>query len=125
MASLEHINLTVRDPKKTAKLLVDLFDWQIRWEGESIHAGYTLHVGDQNSYLAIYGRKEKFDGELRSYDLVGGLNHVGIVVDDLDGVEKRVKAAGFSPHSHADYEPGRRFYFKDSDGLEFEVINYS
>ena len=125
MASLEHINLTVRDPKKTAKLLVDLFDWQIRWEGESIHDGYTLHVGDQTSYLAIYGRREKFDGEMRSYDLVGGLNHVGIVVDDLEGVEKRVKAAGFLPHSHADYEPGRRFYFKDSDGLEFEVINYS
>ena len=125
MASLEHINLTVRDPKRTAALLVELFDWRVRWEGESIHNGYTLHVGGQNSYLAIYGRDEKFDGELRTYDLVGGLNHVGIVVDDLEGVEKRVKAAGFSPHSHADYEPGRRFYFKDSDGLEFEVIDYS
>lgn len=125
MATLEHINLTVRDPKKTANLLVELFDWRVRWEGDSIHNGYTLHVGDQNSYLAIYGRNDKYDGELRTYDLVGGLNHVGIVVDDLDEVEKRVKAAGYSPHSHADYEPGRRFYFKDSDGLEFEVIDYS
>jgi len=53
------------------------------------------------------------------------LNHIGIVVDDLDAVEKLVIAKGFKPFSHGNYEPGRRFYFYDSDRLEFEVISYS
>jgi hypothetical protein len=59
-----------------------------------------------------------------SYRHLLGLNHLGIVVDDLDAAEKAVLAAGFQPHLHADYEPGRRFYFKDNNELEFEVICY-
>jgi len=48
-----------------------------------------------------------------------------VVVDDLNLVEARVKKAGFVTHSHADYEPGRRFYFNDHDGIEIEVVSYS
>ena len=59
-----------------------------------------------------------------SYHTIGGLNHVGIVVDDLAATEAKVKAQGFVPHSHADYEPGERFYFRDGDGIEFEVVSY-
>ncbi len=32
---------------------------------------------------------------------------------------------GSQTHSHADYEPGRRFYFHDEDGIEFEVVSYA
>ena len=35
-----------------------------------------------------------------------------------------VVAAGLTPFSHADYEPGRRFYFLDPDGIEYEVVSY-
>jgi catechol 2,3-dioxygenase-like lactoylglutathione lyase family enzyme len=52
------------------------------------------------------------------------LNHVGIEVDDLDATEARVIAAGLVPFSHGDYEPGRRFYFFDPDGIEYEVVSY-
>ncbi len=54
----------------------------------------------------------------------GGLNHWAVVVDDLDAVEERVISEGFTPKSHADYEPGRRFYFYDNDGIEIEVVQY-
>jgi len=43
----------------------------------------------------------------------------------LEAVEARVKAEGFVPHNHADYEPGRRFYFDGPDGIEYEVVSYS
>ena len=55
----------------------------------------------------------------------GHVNHVGIVVDDLDVIEKRVRSVGFKPHMHADYEPGCRFYFYDDTGLEIEVVSYN
>jgi lactoylglutathione lyase len=52
------------------------------------------------------------------------LNYIALVVDDLDLIEAQVRKAGFTPHSHADYAPGRRFYFKDHDEIEYEVVQY-
>lgn len=52
------------------------------------------------------------------------MNHLGVVVDDLDAVEAKVEALGFKSHRHADYDPGRRFYFYDADGVEIEVVQY-
>lgn len=127
MSYLEHVNVTVRDPKVTAQLLIDLFGWHIRWEGSAMEGrGYTVHVGTDTSYVAVYsgpGEQVVPKGDA-SYVTRGGLNHLGVVVDDLDAVEVKVKAHGFIPHSHGDYEPGRRFYFHDADGVEIEVIEY-
>ena len=44
---------------------------------------------------------------------------------DLNAAEAVVVAAGLEPFNHADYEPGRRFYFFDWDGIEFEVVSYA
>jgi glyoxylase I family protein len=123
---LEHVNVTVSDPATTARMLCDLFGWRIRWQGDSIYGGHTIHVGNDTSYIACYSIGSALlqqDGA--SYHTRGGLNHIAVVVDDLDATETRVKALGLEPHSHADYEPGRRFYFKDPDGIEFEVVSYS
>jgi len=122
---LEHVNITVNDPRKTAIMLERLFGWMIRWEGPSINGGHTVHVGNDEQYLAVYSHGDGQRDTSSSYNLLGGLNHVGIVVDDLIAVERRVKEAGFKPHNHGDYEPGQRFYFHDHDGIEFEVVTYS
>jgi hypothetical protein len=127
MAALEHVNLTVRDPRATAELLCTLFDWNIRWQGEAIDGGLSVHVGNDSSYLALYrpapGRAARPSSE-SSYRTINGLNHVGILVDDLDAAERCICDAGFNTHNHADYEPGRRFYFNAIDELEIEVISY-
>ena len=120
---IEHVNVTVRDPERAARLMIDLFDWHIRWEGPSLLGGLTIHVGDERTYLALYTH----DGEAtpeEAFRKGRPLNHVGILVDDLDAIEARVIAAGLVPFSHADYAPGRRFYFLDHDGTEFEIVSY-
>lgn len=129
MARLEHVNITVSDPKKTAAMLHALFGWEIRWEGQAMGGlGYTVHIGTETSYIAVYSGSNpaqtvpKADA---SYETRGALNHIGVVVDDLDLVEAKVKAMGLTAHSHADYEPGRRFYFHDPDGVEIEVVSYA
>ena len=53
----------------------------------------------------------------------GNVNHVGIVVDDLDEIEQRVRSVGFEPHMRANDEPGRRFYFYDETGPEIEAVS--
>jgi len=121
---LEHVNITVSDPRATAEMYKDLFGWHIRWSGKAIHDGDVYHVGEENSYIAVYSLGGS-DAVGNTYATPGGLNHIGVVVEDLDAVEAKVKAAGFTPHSHADYDPGRRFYFDDADGIEIEVVSYS
>lgn len=122
---LEHVNITVPDPKASAKVLCDLFGWHVRWQGEAKDNGFTVHVGDADSYLALYAPARSLEPMGNTYAQVAGLNHVGVVVDDIGAVEARIKAAGFTPHSHGDYEPGLRFYFDGPDGIEFEVVSYA
>lgn len=125
-ATLEHANLSVSDPARTAQMLVDLFGWHIRWQGDAISGGHTVHVGTDHGYLALYTQAGQMtEPQQDSYRTVGGLNHIGVVVPDLDAAEARVRGAGLEPHSHQDYEPGRRFYFHDDDGIEFEVVSYA
>ncbi|SFM24617.1 VOC family protein [Shimia aestuarii] len=121
---LEHVNICVPDAKSHAAVLMDLFGWKVRWEGPAKDDGYTVHVGDDESYLALYTPAWALKPEAQRYHHQAGLNHVGVVVEDLDTVEARVKAAGYMPHSHADYEPGRRFYFDGPDDVEYEVVSY-
>ncbi len=124
MATLEHTNFTVRDPKASAAWMQQVFGWKTRWEGPAIAGGYTVHVGSAHTYLALYAPSDPKPSGESSYDIVGGLNHVGVLVEDIDATEQEVVKAGFTPKSHADYEPGRRFYFDDDNGIEFEVISY-
>ena len=121
MIYLEHVNLTVANPERSAQLMTDLFGWHVRWQGPAQGGGRTIHVGDGRSYIAFYGAPgTPHDSGPKGQPL----NHVALVVDDLDDVERRVIAAGLTPFAHGDYEPGRRFYFFDFDGIEFEMVHY-
>lgn len=121
---LEHVNITVPDPEASAAILCDLFNWHVRWEGEAKDNGYTVHVGDDDSYLALYKPNKTLSPMGNTYQQTAGLNHVGVVVDDVHAIEVKVKAAGYTPNNHGDYEPGIRFYFNGPDGIEFEVVQY-
>lgn len=122
-AMIEHINITVSDVDRTVAMLKALFGWTVRWQGPSKDNGLTAHIGDKTRYLALYSKGGSAP-QTTSYEMPGGLNHIGIVVDDLDALERRVHAFGLKPHSHADYEPGRRFYFHDHDDIEYEIVSY-
>ncbi len=123
-AMLEHTNYTVSDPDATAAWMCDLFGWHIRWSGAGMTTGRTVHVGTDTHYLALFSYGETLKGTEETYTHVGGLNHIAVVVEDLDTFEEAVKAKGFKTKSHADYEPGRRFYFHDHDGIEYEAVQY-
>jgi len=122
-ATIEHVNLTVSDPERSARMAEELFGWKERWRGPARDGGFTIHVGSASAYLAFYTGPNGMHGNAR-YPKGEPLNHVGVEVDDLDATEARVIALGFVPFSHGDYEPGRRFYFLDHDGIEFEIVSY-
>ncbi|AKH42290.1 catechol 2,3-dioxygenase-like lactoylglutathione lyase family enzyme [Altererythrobacter atlanticus] len=117
---IEHVNLTVTDPDRSAAFFSALFGWHERWRGEAMNGGETIHMGEEYSYLALYTDRGNHAGQEKGRPL----NHVGLLVDDLEEAERIVIAHGLEPFGHDDYDPGRRFYFLDWDGIEFEIVNY-
>ncbi len=124
-AQLEHANLTVRDPDATARWMQTVFGWDTRWAGHTESGLRAIHVGTPSAYLALFGPEADAKPATGRYRVLGGMNHLGVVVEDLDATEAAVRAAGFTPHHHADYAPGRRFYFFDDQNIEFEVVSYN
>ncbi|ALE15916.1 Glyoxalase family protein [Altererythrobacter epoxidivorans] len=118
--TIEHANLTVTNPERSAELFKQLCGWHERWSGPSMMGGRTIHVGSESAYIALYTNDTAKGGYSKSQPL----NHVGLLVDDLGAAERVVIAAGLKPFGHDDYEPGKRFYFFDWDGIEFEVVSY-
>jgi catechol 2,3-dioxygenase-like lactoylglutathione lyase family enzyme len=119
--TLEHANITVSDIERSSNLFQKLLGWHERWRGEAINRGETIHVGDERTYLALYTDRRAHDRFAKG----APLNHLGLLVDDLDAAEKIVLEAGLETFNHADYSPGRRFYFFDWDGIEFEIVSYA
>ena len=120
-AVLEHVNVTTSSARETAHLLVETFGWHIRWEGPAKSGGHSIHVGTDGPYVVLYTPPEG----LNEAAGVGQPNHVGVCVTDISATEIKIRAAGYEPYAHADYFPGRRFYFRDKGGVEFEVVSYS
>lgn len=121
--SIEHVNLTVSDIERSADFFEKLLGWQQRWRGSAQNGGETIHIGEPDTgatYLALYTDGADHAGQRKGRPM----NHVGLVVEDLDAAERVVVDAGLEPFSHDDYEPGRRFYFFDWDGIEFELVSY-
>ncbi|KAA5804534.1 VOC family protein [Alkalicaulis satelles] len=119
---IEHVNLTIADPEHTHAMLQAVFGWRERWRDNDYGGRVAIHVGGPSSYVALYGIGSGTPA--RQGKPSGPFNHFGVVVSDLDACEARVRQFGLKPYGHADYEPGRRFYFEDLNGVEYEVASY-
>ncbi len=120
---IEHVNVTVSDAERSAALMQRIFGWNVRWSGPARDGGRAVHVGSGDHYLALFTAADPAESE---YEFIKGrpLNHIGVEVADLEAVEARVSQEGLTPFAHGDYDPGRRFYFLDPDGIEYEVVSY-
>ena len=124
MTRLEHVNVTVADPDASAEMLCRVFGWRRRWQGAGMTTGRTVHVGGDDSYVALFSYGAALTPAGDSYRTRGGLNHIAVVVEDFEDTGQRVREAGYQPGETHDYEPGRRFYFREENGIEIEVVCY-
>lgn len=69
-------------------MICGLFDWRFRWKGLSAVGGYTIHVGNDDDYVALYSEGKTQKSQLSNYRQQGSINHIGIVVDGLDTTEQ-------------------------------------
>ena len=60
---IEHVNLTVSDIERSAAFFEELLGWRQRWRGAAMNGGETIHVGEENSYLALYSDGRDHTGQ--------------------------------------------------------------
>jgi catechol 2,3-dioxygenase-like lactoylglutathione lyase family enzyme len=121
--ALEHVNLTVADVERSAAFYSDLLGWSVRWKGEVGPGVPGAHVGDDTTYLALFQAVRPAEVD-HDYGRIG-VNHFGVVVDDLVAAKARLEELGVTRISWVDeYGPGRRLYFFDPDDYEVELVEY-
>lgn len=123
---LEHANLVVRDLEATLRFLhTALPDWRLRGGGRSEDGTRWLHVGDDDSYLALQEASAEAAEPWVPYAGKPGLNHLGIEVDDAAALAERLRAAGYRDTTYPNRHPHRRrVYFHDAEGRDWEFVEY-
>lgn len=123
---LEHVNLTVRNIDTSFQFYEALFGFKKRWEGTAtgeVGTVRAVHAGNEHTYLALFEAER--EGHSQADYGVAGVNHIGFEVEDLELYRKRLDELGSSIHLEADYDPGKRIYFFDPDGIEIELVEYA
>lgn len=121
---LEHANITVRNLERAASFITTaLPEFRIRGGDKSGRESW-LHVGTDDSYISLTHSPDALTGKRKPYaDL--GVNHIGVVVEDVESVIARLLSAGYRQSSGTEVTPWRkRYYFLDDDDLEWEFIEY-
>jgi catechol 2,3-dioxygenase-like lactoylglutathione lyase family enzyme len=122
---LEHANITVVNIEKSLSFYHELFGFNTRWEGTATGEQgpiRAVHIGDEHTYLSLF-EAEKSGRSPADYS-VPGVNHIGFEVQELDNYRQRLEQLGVEIHLEQDYEPGKRIYFYDPDGVEIELVEY-
>ena len=120
---LEHANITVNDLKESIRFFQTAFPhFKIRGGGKSMRE--WVHLGDESTYIAINQALETESNVPNSYDRIG-INHLGFVVDDVEEIATNLLKNGYKRDYPKQVEKYRiRDYFADSDGNQFEFVQY-
>jgi len=123
---LDHANLAVRDVDATIRFLQTAFpEFRVRREGETSNRLRWVHVGTEETYIAINESSVESTEAWVAYGGKPGLNHLGYEVDDAEGVRARLTATGYRDSTVPNEHPHRkRVYFYDAEGNDWEFVQY-
>lgn len=125
-ARLEHANLSVHDLDEVIRFLLTAFpEFRVRHDGTTAEGLRWVHVGTDESYLALNPADPDEPSHGRPYRGRSGLNHLGFEVEDADALRERLRSAGYQESTPPNNHPHRkRVYFYDPDGNDWEFVQY-
>ena len=123
---LEHANICVKDIDIMISFLKTAFpDFRVRGEGTIKDGRRWLHVGTDDTYIALNQATEDPAEDWTPYCGKPGINHLGFEVDDAEAIRLRLKAAGYRDSTYPNAHPHRRrVYFYDAEGNDWEFVQY-
>ena len=123
---MEHANVTVRSADEAMTFLKLVFpEFEIRGQGES-ETKRWIHFGTDKTYIALEEMVSHTTSGRQPYR-DDGINHVGWVVEDLEGIREKTIAAGYRTGDlmlEGDGPQRKRVYIFDSVGNEWEFVEY-
>lgn len=127
LTSIEHANITVPDIDVAFKFLKIIApDFVIRKDQKRDGSYRWAHIGNDHFYIALqepHLQKESTVGST-AYEN-SGVNHLALIVSDLDRIEKNLIAAGYEKSIDTPVEKFRkRIYYYDNEGFEWELVEY-
>ncbi len=119
---IEHANITVKDVQASSEFYRQALGFETRWTGLTGSGQNAVHVGTEDLYISLFeaARPARIPSDYGA----SGFNHLAFVVDDLDAYRERLDRLGVKVQHPEPYEPGRRLYFFDPDGIEIELVEY-
>jgi catechol 2,3-dioxygenase-like lactoylglutathione lyase family enzyme len=123
---LEHANVCVRDVDATIRFLTRAFpEFRVRHEGLTKQGTRWVHVGTDETYVALQAAFVREEQPFEPYSGLPGLNHLAYVVDDVEAVRRRLAEAGYKDTTPPNAHPYRkRVYFMDPAGNDWEFVEY-
>ncbi len=122
----EHANLTVRNIEGMICFLQVAFpEFQVRGKGISQDGSRWVHIGTQETYIALSPAKATPEKLWTPYRGLPGVNHLAYEVDNVEALCERMKSAGYRDSTPPNAHPYRkRVYFYDPEGNDWEFIQY-
>lgn len=123
---LEHANIVVRDIDEAIRFLQTAFeDFRVRREGKSLQGTRWVHIGTDETYIALSEATREPAESWVPYGGRPGLNHLGYEVDDVEALRARLSEAGYRDSTVPNSHPYRkRVYFHDAEGNDWEFVQY-
>ena len=120
---LEHANITVNNLKAAIAFFTTAFPhFKIRGGGKGERE--WVHLGDDETYLALNQTTKNQTPEEKNYNRVG-INHLGFVVNNVEEIAQRLLANGYLRDYPKQIEKFRiRDYFADEEGNQYEFVQY-
>ena len=100
-------------------------EFHVRGEGTSNDGTRWVHVGTDETYIALGQSRVEPEKRWTPYQGVPGVNHLAYEVDDIEALQKRMTAAGYRDSTVPNAHPFRkRVYFYDPEGNDWEFVQY-
>lgn len=120
---LEHANITVSDMNDAIHFFQTAFP-HFKVRGGGNEGREWIHLGDDVTYVALNTALDISSKDDKSYSKLG-VNHIGFVVECVSEITDRLLEAGYKRDYPKEIEKFRiRDYFADSDGNQFEFVQY-
>lgn len=127
ITKIEHVNITVPDiDAAVAFLKIVAPDFEIRNDEKPLNEKRWMHIGNKEFYFALQESPLKTEPKKPNQTYINyGFNHIGLVVHNLNEIEKKLIEAGYNKGINTPKEKFRkRIYYYDNAGFEWELVEY-
>jgi catechol 2,3-dioxygenase-like lactoylglutathione lyase family enzyme len=127
ITKIEHVNITVPDIDAAVSFIkIVAPDFEIMKDDKSLNDKRWMHIGNEEFYFALQEAHIDVNPKKQNQTYINyGFNHVGLVVNGIDNIEKKLLESGYNKGIDTPIEKFRkRAYFYDNAGFEWELVEY-